>query len=71
MALFGFLVLFEPIIDPFLYFFFPISITLLNFSFELVGTSLDIEEIVVSEISPFLFQFTELSPSAGLRNDGQ
>lgn len=54
----GSLVLFEPLIDPFSHFILPISVALLNFPFKLVATSLDIQDVVVREIAPFLFEFT-------------
>lgn len=38
----GRLVLFEPLIDPLIYFFLSIAVPLLNFSLKLVATPLDI-----------------------------
>ena len=61
----GHLVLFEPLIDPFLHIILPIPVALLNFALKLVTTSLDIQKVVVRKVAPFLFQFAlELFPFA-------
>jgi hypothetical protein len=51
----GRLILFEPLVDPFVHFFLSIPVALLDFAFKLVATALDVQEIVVREVAPFLF----------------